>query len=180
MAEGQAMAVDAAMRWGPERFAGRWVLRRTIRDRRGGPDGRFEGQALLRPAELPAPSSAEAAGAAPGPGEGSGTEVLRYEEEGTLWLGNAAPMRATRGYVWRFAGDGVEVLFPDGRPFHAFRPGLDGAGTDHPCGPDLYRVRYGFGAGGWWSEWQVTGPRKDYVMRTDYARPPGGAGPACS
>ncbi len=159
-------------------------MRRTIHDRRGGPDGRFEGRALLRPDEPGAAGTAAgrhempvAGGAAEVPRGAAGAEVLRYEEEGTLWLGTAAPMRATRGYLWRFSGDAVEVLFPDGRPFHAFRPGVDGAGTDHPCGPDLYRVRYGFGRDGWWSQWEVAGPRKDYVMRTEYARDPDRTGP---
>ena len=63
------------------------------------------------------------------------------------------------------------MLFPDGRFFHRFRPEGAAAGTDHPCGPDLYRVAYDFAA---WPAWSVTfdvsGPRKAYRAHAALAR----------
>ena len=128
-------------------FIGSWRVERTIEDRRG-PPGRFAGLARLSP-------------------EGEG---LRYREEGTLTLGDGRPMAAHRDYLWREAGDGIDVLFADGRPFHRFRPEGRALGSDHPCGRDLYRVTYDFAAWPrWTADWTVTGPAKDYRMLTAYA-----------
>ncbi|EYD77069.1 hypothetical protein Rumeso_01328 [Rubellimicrobium mesophilum DSM 19309] len=129
-------------------FAGTWRLHRTIEDHLG-PPGRFEGVASLRP-------------------EGDG---LRYREDGVLRLGDGPAMAAHRDYLWHHAGDLIEVRFPDGRPFHAFRPEGCAPGTDHPCGLDLYRVTYDVTAWpAWGTEWVVTGPAKDYRMRSAYRR----------
>jgi hypothetical protein len=128
-------------------FLGDWRLERTIEDRLG-PSGRFEGLARLTP-------------------EGDG---LRYHEAGTLRLGDGPAMAAHRDYLWRSAGDLVEVHFADGRPFHRFHPSGRALGTDHPCGRDLYRVTYDFTAWPrWTAEWIVTGPAKDYRMLSAYA-----------
>lgn len=126
-------------------FFGRWLVERTIDDRLGHP-GRFDGTARFTP-----------------DGEG-----LRYREEGTLRLGDLA-LAAHRDYLWREDGDGIAVLFPDGRPFHRFRALGWAVGTDHPCGRDLYRVAYDFaGWPDWSAEWTVTGPAKDYTMVSRY------------
>lgn len=127
-------------------FAGLWRIERRIADRLG-PEGWLEGAARLT-----------------ADGEG-----LAYEESGRLSLGGAAPFAATRRYLWRESGDGIELRFADGRFFHRFA--LARPEAEHPCGPDLYRVRYDFAAWPFWrAEWRVTGPRKDYVMTTDYRR----------
>jgi hypothetical protein len=127
-------------------FLGAWQITRAITDRRGGPPGHFAGTARFTPA----------------PGG------LRYAEEGCLTLGTTQ-MRATREHLWLFGPAGVEVRFADGRPFHAFR--WDAAAAEHPCGADLYRVRYDFSAWPVWSAtWDVTGPRKDYAMRSLWQR----------
>ena len=64
-----------------------------------------------------------------------------------------------------------EVAFHDGRPFHRFAAGESGAGTDHLCGADLYRVAYDWSAWpDWRAVWEVTGPRKDYRMESRYRR----------
>lgn len=135
-------------------FAGVWTLARRIDDRCAGQAGRFDGTARFTPDAL----------------------GLVYEEEGRLALGRAAPLHATRRYLWRPArGGGVAVLFPDGRPFHAFG-GDHGAEARHWCDPDTYRVRYDFAAWPrWQAAWTVTGPAKDYTLVTDYAP---AAGPA--
>jgi len=135
---------------GQQAFAGRWAMGRVITDLRGGPDGSFAGMATLEP---------------------RGATCLTYLEEGQLQLGDLSPMAASRRYIWQFALGGVAVSFADGRPFHSFRLAESGAGSDHLCGADLYRVSYDFDAWPVWSaHWQVTGPRKDYTMLTRYAR----------
>jgi hypothetical protein len=127
-------------------FEGDWAIDRVIDDRTGGPAGRFTGTGRF--ARRP--------------------WGLAYAEEGELALG-AAVMRATRSYRWVFGADGVEVFFADGRIFHGFR--FDAAGADHLCGDDLYRVAYDFAAWPvWQAVWDVTGPRKDYAMRSVYRR----------
>lgn len=127
-----------------EAFAGHWDVDRTIEDVRAGATGRFTGHARFAPVP----------------------EGLRYREEGTLTLGDAAPVTATREYLWRDGGGGViEVLFGDGRFFHRFLPDETDPGDSHDCPPDLYRVRYDFSRWPRWrAEWRVTGPRKDYAM----------------
>lgn len=131
-------------------FAGPWLVSRRIDDHLSGRPGRFIGTARLTP-------------------EGDG---LRYREEGTLTLGDGPPLAAHRDYLWRADGDGIAVLFPDGRPFHRFLPSGRAPGTDHPCGRDLYRVTYDLSAWPLWTaEWTVTGPAKDYIMLTRYERP---------
>jgi hypothetical protein len=127
-------------------FEGEWQVAREIADRTGGPEGRFDGVARFTRAPW----------------------GLAYAEAGELRLGTAA-MRATREYRWVFRADGVEVFFADGRAFHAFR--FDAAEAEHLCGADLYRVRYDFGRWPVWeAAWDVRGPRKDYAMRSVYAR----------
>lgn len=132
----------------PSDFLGPWRVERAIDDRLTGAPGRFDGTATFAP-------------------DG---EALRYREQGTLTVGGRR-YPAARENLWRWDGAGVEVLFADGRPFHRFRPEGRGPGTDHPCGPDLYRVAYDLTAWPLWSaEWEVRGPSKDYRMRTAYAR----------
>jgi hypothetical protein len=77
-------------------------------------------------------------------------------------------MEAERVYLWRASGAGIEVLFDDGRPFHRID---DSAEAAHWCDPDQYDVTYEFGRWPKWSSrWRVLGPRKDYVMVSNYSR----------
>lgn len=93
------------------------------------------------------------------------------EEEGTLDLGQGTPLRATRRYLWRRAGDRLDCFFEDGRPFHSVPLGALMHETVHLCDPDRYAVAYDFtGWPVWTSRWQVEGPRKDYVMTSEYRR----------
>lgn len=133
-------------------FEGTWIVERTIADARTGQRGRFEGIARFVP-------------------DGAG---LSYREEGRLALGDAAPLAASRSYLWRenTAGE-IEVHFPDGRFFHRFEPDAPAPADTHDCAPDRYRVRYDFaGWPRWTAVWRVTGPRKDYEMVTRF-RPAG-------
>src|SRR5688500_7658271 len=77
-------------------FEGRWLISRRIDDRLSGRPGRFEGTASLVP-------------------DGAG---LRYHEDGTLTLSAGPAFPATRDYLWLPDGEGIEVRFADGRPFH--------------------------------------------------------------
>jgi Family of unknown function (DUF6314) len=126
-------------------FAGDWMVSRAIEDRLSGLPGRFEGRARFDPAD----------------------GGLHYREDGLLSLGAAAPVRATRDYLWRQQGPRPLVAFADERPFHDFDPSAPEA--RHHCAPDDYTVAYDFARWPvWTARWTVRGPRKDYVMRTTY------------
>ncbi|WP_375263168.1 DUF6314 family protein [Palleronia sp.] len=129
-------------------FEGDWKLDRSILDRRGGPDSRFEGRAHFAP-------------------DGA---VLHYRESGTLHMGDAA-FEAEQAHLWRMDGARFRISFFDGRPFHDFEAGIEQPDGRHDCDPDVYLVRYDFSAWpDWTAEWTVTGPRKDYVMTSHYTR----------
>ena len=132
-------------------FAGRWTLSRRIEDATGRVTGRLSGSAVFAPAD----------------------GGLDYTEDGELVLPGQGTFHATRRYLWRDAGAGrVEVLFDDGRPFHALDLSAPVAEASHWCDPDAYAVRLDLSDWPRWrSEWRVRGPRKDYRMVSDYARP---------
>ena len=93
---------------------------------------------------------------------------LRQVERGILRLGGRQ-MEAWQVYLWR---PGPEVRFADGRLFHEVGPGRRPAAA-HPCGADRYAVSYAFAGlpeGRWSARWRVRGPRKNYEMRSAYAR----------
>ena len=130
-------------------FLGNWSFERRIEDRAAGQVVQAEGQV----------SFAE------------GPEGLIYHERGVMRLPGQPPLQAERRYLWRLGPEGVEVRFDDGRAFHGFRPEGLAAGTEHPCGADIYNVTYDFtGFPEWRAVWIVSGPRKDYTMETGYAR----------
>lgn len=110
--------------------------------------GRLDGEAAIAPA---------------------GPALCLYTEEGRLTLGLGEPLLATRRYLWRDAGDAIDISFADGRPFH--RVSLAGvkADTVHLCPPDRYAVFYDFTRWPvWTARWRVEGPRKDYEMTSTY------------
>ncbi|MEM7732123.1 MAG: DUF6314 family protein [Pseudomonadota bacterium] len=128
-------------------FEGTWRVTRTIDDRLG-PPGRFEGTTCLTP---------DAHG-------------LHYIETGQLTLGDGPSFQADRSYLWRADGRLIHILFSDDRPFHRFDPNAGGAGERHLCAPDIYDVIYEFSQWPHWTTiWTVTGPRKDYVMTTEFS-----------
>lgn len=135
---------------GPRDFEGEWQITRDITDRKAGQTWRLEGRAVL---------------------EAQGDDRLLYTESGTLRFGDGTPMAATRRYLWQFTPEGVKMLFEDGKPFHSFVPEGYVTGSEHPCGEDVYRVRYDFIPWPRWrSVWLVTGPRKDYTSITEFTR----------
>lgn len=135
---------------GRDDFLGEWHMSRQIMDRFADQRGTLSGTATLT---------------------AQGGQGLQYDEAGIFQLGQGAPMQATRRYHWIFDETGVQVRFANGDPFHSFAPDSQSQGTDHPCGPDLYRVRYDFrGWPDWTAVWDVAGPAKDYTMKTSYCR----------
>lgn len=134
----------------PDDFLGEWTIERSIDDRHSAQVGAFQGRAMFA---------------------SSGRSELIYQETGQMRLGQGPRMTATRSYRWGFEGNTVFVSFEDARPFHSFIPEGIGAGTDHPCGDDYYRVAYDFERWPVWSAvWTVVGPRKDYTSTTHYRR----------
>ncbi|WP_212525814.1 DUF6314 family protein [Actibacterium sp. MT2.3-13A] len=130
-------------------FEGRWRLEREIDDAKAGQRARFSGTATF---------TREAAGG------------LLCDEAGTLILPGQPPLAAARRYLWRAEGGDIAVFFHDGRPFHLIAPGARPE-AGHDCPPDLYQVRYDFRRWPEWrAEWRVSGRRKDYLMRSTYAR----------
>lgn len=128
-------------------LAGKWWLNRVIEDARAGETGQLTGTASFA----------------------DQGEYWLYAETGTLVLPGREPLAASREYRFFDNPDGAEVCFADGRPFHAIR--WDQPEAVHECPPDLYRVRYDFtGFPRWQAVWQVTGPRKDYIMTSTYSR----------
>lgn len=131
-----------------QEFEGIWRLDRQITDARG-PDAVFSGTAQFTQ-------------------DGAG---LILHEEGRLSLTGQGTFQAERRYLWRQDGAEIAVFFADGRDFHRFDPTRGAAHADHWCDPDTYKVRYDFTRWPTWQvEWQVTGPRKDYLMRSTYGR----------
>ncbi|GIT90419.1 hypothetical protein JANAI62_00990 [Jannaschia pagri] len=95
--------------------------------------------------------------------------ALRSVEVGQMQQGGAG-FEARRETLWQVRGDGVEVRFGDGRPFHWIGPGAR-ATCQHDCPPDDYQLAYDFGQWPRWSmRWRVRGPRKDYTALTRYGR----------
>lgn len=96
-----------------------------------------------------------------------------YGEIGKLTIGEAPALTATRRYLWHRAeeGQGIDVFFEDGRPFHAIDLTMTMPHAEHLCAPDLYHVTYDFRQWpDWRVEWRVVGPRKDYRLTTRLSR----------
>ena len=130
-------------------FEGRWRIARRIEDNWMGTTGLFEGVARFTV-------------------DGQG---LAYHEVGELKLPQEAPLAASRRFLWRVDGDGIEVLYEDGAPFHRIAGGHRVVQAWHACGQDDYEVSYNFTRWpGWRAIWKVRGPRKDSLSISDYSR----------
>ncbi|MCZ9342306.1 DUF6314 family protein, partial [Streptomyces sp. TRM76130] len=71
----------------------------------------------------------------------------------------------------------AEVRFADGRFFHDLDLTTGRHVTGHPCAADLYRGEFTVrDRDRWRTVWQVTGPAKNLLLTTEYARetPSGG------
>ena len=140
-----------------EDFTGTWSLRRVVVHADGG-RSRVLGTAVFR----------------------SDPQGLRYSESGQMrhvpTRGRQVILSVQQRYLWspgpcRSGADGIAVRFDDGRPFHDLTLGGQTSEAVHDCAPDRYVLHHDFAA---WPDWQVicrvTGPRKDYTMRTRYRR----------
>jgi hypothetical protein len=135
---------------------GSWQLDREIRDASPrGLSGHFRGMARFT-------LDAHAPG------------LLRYVEQGTLWLGgHRGP--ASRRLDYHVDGAWARGAFDDGRYFHDLdlREGL--WEVEHPCGDDRYHGRFEVDdADRWRQQWAVDGPHKHHVIRTVLERPTSG------
>ena len=103
--------------------------------------------------------------------------ALQFEKPRTAVLGAVElgqKIIGTRRYFWDTPNNGsgadrAPVRFADGRAFHLVP--LRGGDAAHWCDPDQYDVSYDFTQWPVWAAvWHVRGPRKDYVMTTQYCR----------
>ena len=100
--------------------------------------------------------------------DGSGYSLT---ETGQLKLPEQPSFTASRSYLWQPEGKAIAVSFDDGRPFHRINLPESRPEATHDCPPDLYHVAYDFTDPSLWcSIWRVRGPRKDYVMMSEYSR----------
>jgi hypothetical protein len=100
-----------------------------------------------------------------------------YRERGILTLASGQILDAARSYVFAETDDGFAVFFAETPPrlFHRIALIRQGAslagGATHLCAEDLYDSRYEFRVDGSFAvEHRVRGPRKRYMMLTEYAR----------
>jgi hypothetical protein len=109
---------------------------------------------------------------------------LRFHEEGTVvWPsvngpggdGGTFTGPATRDYLLRPSdtADAMDMLFPDGRPFHRMSFSPEASQDRHWCDPDTYRVTYvRHGDDEFSYLWDVSGPRKDLLLESVLRRLP--------
>jgi len=133
-----------------EYLRGDWHVERSIVDLRTGGRGQFRG--VVR--------------CTPGPG---GRLVL--DEEGELvWRAHRGPARRVLE-LRRVSRGHAEVLFDDGRPFHALELRRDGFLAHHVCGDDRYDGRFLLhGPSRWSVAWQAVGPSKCLWLDACYER----------
>jgi len=138
---------------------GRWSVERTLFDRAAGIRGTFTGVVIFS--------------------ESDDDGGLRFREEGTVrWPASAGGTftgPATREYLLRptDSPDAMDMVFPDGRPFHRMSFSADAGQDGHWCDPDTYRVTYSLrGPDEFSYVWDVTGPRKDLLLETVLRRQP--------
>ncbi len=130
-------------------FAGSWQLERVITDHLADQRAMFSGCAEFSLQE----------------------DGFLYEERGTLAIPGQPEVAATRRYFWQSVGDDVQVSFEDGREFHRFSLSQTHPVAEHDCPPDFYHVAYDFSLWPCWTAlWQVTGPRKNYEIRSQFSR----------
>lgn len=128
-------------------FEGDWRIDRTISEHPG--TSRFDGLVRFVPH----------------------ADGLDCTESGTLIRPDGSSFEASRRYLWSESGERIRVAFSDGRPFHDFSCAVLRPRAMHDCPPDTYAVVYDFRRWPLWSAtWRVTGPRKDYTMRSRFAR----------
>ena len=108
-------------------------------------------------------------------------DLMLYEEQGSVLLDTGQSLVARQSYLYQFTDLGFKVYFDETlrRLFHEVSlcehaGQLSGRGH-HPCGQDTYRTNYTFdlAVNLFRIEHRVTGPRKNYVSKTEYLRQTG-------
>ncbi|MGC2638441.1 MAG: DUF6314 family protein [Acidobacteriaceae bacterium] len=110
----------------------------------------------------------------------TGAGRARYHETARVRLSDGSTLTGSQSYVYRRLpppAKGFDVLFAEtGKLFERlnFRPMPDGslrAEADHDCSPDRYVSQFTLDAADRLAvEHTVTGPNKNYVVRTSYRR----------
>lgn len=130
----------------PVTLLGDWSFVRTVEDRLGGEVLRVDGALSLVE---------------------EGLSRIRWHERGVMRR-ETGDLEVFRVLFLVEGEAGWLVTFEDGRPFHPWRVG---EWVEHPCAADLYRGLVKADGSELWSvTWQVSGPRKDYVMTTHLGR----------
>lgn len=102
-------------------------------------------------------------------------ETLDYDESG-IHAARGGTVDFYQSYIYVQQDGGISVTFKDGRPFHRLQFGrspqnLLTATAVHFCGDDVYNGQYVFHDNDNFSlRWDVQGPRKDYIIETNYVR----------
>ncbi|MER5196570.1 DUF6314 family protein [Streptomyces sp. NPDC002755] len=150
-------------------LAGSWRVRRSVRDRASGDEGRFEGVTVFGALHEDGPPQADGPPRTDGPPGESG---LLHQESGTfVWLGVPRPAERTLRFLPGPTPGTADVRFADGRPFHDLDLTTGRHIADHPCSADLYRGEFTVrDADHWRTVWRVAGPAKDLLLTTDYVR----------
>jgi len=132
-------------------LCGDWDVVRQIVDHRTGQHGVFRGQASFRP-------SADG-------------KVLEYAEDGELEFGSHRGP-ASRALIYAARPDGTaDVRFADGREFYQLDLREGSWQAEHPCRADQYLVTVTrLTADSFTETWHVSGPGKNYELRTSYQR----------
>ena len=132
-------------------FVGRWALVREISD-----GSRFSGEAGFEPMTA---------------------DTLRVSEKGMLVLPDARKIQAYRNWIWRFSGESQLSIFydePNGRLYHQLNLVWDDgnwtADGSHQCGDDMYAGVYRLGDRVMEIETAVSGPNKDYRLKSTYRK----------
>jgi hypothetical protein len=110
----------------------------------------------------------------------TGQGQARYDETARVRLADGSTLTGSQSYLYRRLlppGNGFDVLFAEtGELFERldFRAEPDGslrAEAEHHCPPDHYVSHFTLDAGDRLRvEHAVTGPKKNYVVRTEYRR----------
>lgn len=104
---------------------------------------------------------------------------LDYSEQGEITLPDRRQLQATQRYLFALEGHSISVYFNEAPPrlFHRLNFAghvVDGAAiavASHQCGADFYQSTYKIhSADRFVIVHEVNGPRKAYVMTTDYCR----------
>ncbi|MFD9431779.1 DUF6314 family protein [Streptomyces sp. NPDC060002] len=150
-------------------LAGSWRVRRSVRDRRSGDEGRFDGVTVFGPLDG---GGSPDAGGLPDGGRRPDAGGLLHAESGTfVWLGVPRPAERTLRFLPGPTPGTADVRFADDRPFHDLDLTTGRHIADHPCSADLYRGEFTVrDADHWRTVWRVAGPAKDLVLTTDYVR----------